>query len=63
MGQKVSPHGLRVGIIKDWSSKWFTKKTDFKNWLVNNRTHKGAAELSLPVSDGGIFYETLVRSL
>ena len=23
MGQKVSPHGLRVGIIKDWSSTWY----------------------------------------
>ncbi|MDP4118381.1 MAG: 30S ribosomal protein S3, partial [Bacillota bacterium] len=23
MGQKVHPHGLRVGVIKDWDSKWF----------------------------------------
>ncbi|NMA94174.1 MAG: 30S ribosomal protein S3, partial [Clostridiales bacterium] len=23
MGQKVSPHGLRVGVIKDWDSKWY----------------------------------------
>lgn len=23
MGQKMDPHGLRVGIIKDWSSKWY----------------------------------------
>ncbi|MDD6043668.1 MAG: 30S ribosomal protein S3, partial [Eubacteriaceae bacterium] len=23
MGQKVSPHGLRVGVIKDWNSKWY----------------------------------------
>lgn len=29
MGQKVSPHGLRVGIIKDWDSKWFAAKKDF----------------------------------
>ena len=29
MGQKVNPHGLRVGIIKDWSSHWFTDKKDF----------------------------------
>lgn len=26
MGQKVNPHGLRVGIIKDWDSKWFADK-------------------------------------
>ena len=26
MGQKVNPHGLRVGVIKDWDSRWFTSK-------------------------------------
>ena len=29
MGQKVNPHGLRVGIIKDWDSRWFVEKKDF----------------------------------
>ena len=29
MGQKVDPHGLRVGIIKDWDSHWFVEKKDF----------------------------------
>ena len=29
MGQKVNPHGLRVGIIKDWYSQWFVEKKDF----------------------------------
>ena len=29
MGQKVNPHGLRVGIIKDWDSKWIAGKKDF----------------------------------
>ena len=29
MGQKVNPHGLRVGVIKDWSSHWFADKKDF----------------------------------
>ncbi|MBN2796173.1 MAG: 30S ribosomal protein S3 [Clostridia bacterium] len=29
MGQKVSPHGLRVGIIKDWDSKWYANKKNF----------------------------------
>ncbi len=32
MGQKVNPHGLRVGIIKDWESKWFSEK-DFQAFL------------------------------
>ena len=36
MGQKVSPHGLRVGIIKDWSSKWYANKQDFADYLVED---------------------------
>lgn len=36
MGQKVSPHGLRVGIIKDWSSTWYANKQDFSNNLVED---------------------------
>ena len=26
MGQKVNPHGLRVGVIKDWDSKWYAEE-------------------------------------
>jgi len=36
MGQKVSPHGLRVGIIKDWDSKWYADKKDFANFLIED---------------------------
>ena len=36
MGQKVSPHGLRVGIIKDWSSKWYASKDTFADYLVED---------------------------
>lgn len=36
MGQKVSPHGLRVGIIKDWSSTWYANKKDFSDNLVED---------------------------
>ena len=38
MGQKVNPHGLRVGIIKDWDSKWYadTKNEEFANNLVED---------------------------
>ncbi|MCC8028359.1 MAG: 30S ribosomal protein S3 [Lachnospiraceae bacterium] len=35
MGQKVNPHGLRVGIIKDWSSKWYAEK-DFADCLAED---------------------------
>jgi small subunit ribosomal protein S3 len=33
MGQKVSPHGLRVGVIKDWDSRWYANKRDFSELL------------------------------
>jgi len=36
MGQKVNPHGLRVGIIKDWDSRWFAVKKDFGDTLVED---------------------------
>ena len=36
MGQKVSPHGLRVGVIKDWDSKWYADKAKFADFLVED---------------------------
>ena len=33
MGQKVSPHGLRVGINRDWDSRWFATKNDYDRFL------------------------------
>ena len=36
MGQKVSPHGLRVGGIKDWDSKWYADKKNFADFLVED---------------------------
>lgn len=35
MGQKVNPHGLRVGIIKEWNSKWYADK-EFADYLVED---------------------------
>ena len=36
MGQKVSPHGLRVGVIKDWDSKWYADKANFADYLAED---------------------------
>lgn len=36
MGQKVNPHGIRVGVIKDWDSRWFASKKDFGDTLVED---------------------------
>ena len=37
MGQKVNPHGLRVGIIKDWDSKWYAPDHQFGDLLVEDK--------------------------
>ena len=36
MGQKVNPHGLRVGVIKDWDSRWFVKDNELGDTLVSD---------------------------
>ena len=36
MGQKVHPHGLRVGVIKDWDSKWYADKKTFGENLAED---------------------------
>ena len=36
MGQKVNPHGLRVGVIKDWDSKWYADSKHYSDYLVED---------------------------
>lgn len=36
MGQKINPTGLRVGVIKDWESRWYAKNADFGDMLVED---------------------------
>ena len=36
MGQKVNPHGVRVGVIKDWDSKWYANSQNFSDYLVED---------------------------
>ena len=38
MGQKVNPHGFRVGVIKNWDSRWFAGKKEFGDLLVEDHT-------------------------
>ena len=33
MGQKVNPHGLRVGVIADWNTTWYADKKEFSKFL------------------------------
>lgn len=36
MGQKVHPHGFRVGVIKDWDARWIAKKRNFADYIVED---------------------------
>ena len=36
MGQKMDPNGLRLGIIKDWNSKWYADSKNFADYLVED---------------------------
>ena len=51
MGQKVNPHGLRVGIIKDWDSRWYSEK-EFADFLVED--HKIREYLKKKLYSAGI---------
>ena len=51
MGQKVNPHGLRVGVIKDWDSKWYAE-ADFADNLVED--HKIRVYLNKKLYSAGV---------
>ena len=38
MGQKVNPHGLRVGVIQDWNAKWIADKKNFAAYIKEDDT-------------------------
>ena len=50
MGQKMDPHGLRVGIIKDWSSKWYADSKNFADYLVEDQKIREYVKKKLYVS-------------
>ena len=50
MGQKMHPHGLRVGVIKDWSSKWYADSRNFSDYLVEDHKIREYVKKKLFVS-------------
>ena len=52
MGQKVNPHGLRVGVIKNWDSRWFAKDEVFGDTLVSD--YKLRKYLKAKLQDAGV---------
>ena len=53
MGQKVNPHGLRVGIIKDWDSKWYADKKDFGDLLVEDNEIRKYIKKTVVINEDG----------
>ena len=47
MGQKVNPHGLRVGVIKDWNAKWYADKKNFADNLIEDHKIREFVEKDL----------------
>ena len=45
MGQKVNPHGFRVGVNKNWNSKWFADKSNFADFLVEDNKVRNYVKL------------------
>lgn len=52
MGQKVNPHGLRVGIISDWDSRWYAEQGEFAENLIED--HKIREFLKKKLKEAGI---------
>ena len=51
MGQKVNPHGFRVGVNKNWNSKWFADKSNFADFLVEDNKVRNYVKKKLYAAD------------
>ena len=64
MGQKVNPHGLRVGVIKDWDSRWYAREDkvgdmivedyNIRKYLKNKLYSAGVAKIEIERSNGKV---------
>ncbi len=64
MGQKVHPHGLRVGVIKDWDSRWFANDQDFGDYLVEDyKIRKFLKKLLFPAGISKIEIERTAKRI
>ena len=55
MGQKVNPHGLRVGVIKDWDSRWYAREDKVGDLIVE--------DYNIRRFTSGYFLSGLIRGL
>ena len=65
MGQKVNPHGLRVGVIKDWDSKWYAGKENFADYLAEDYKVRTFIKKNLYITHLGVIFQkiSLIESL
>ena len=61
MGQKVNPHGARVGVIKDWSTRWYADKKHFADNLVSDA--KLRKMIKNPDTDAQLVAENIAAQL
>ena len=59
MGQKVNPHGLRVGVIKDWDSKWYAESSiadylvedyNIRKFLIKKLYSAGVSKIEIEIA-------------
>lgn len=60
MGQKVNPHGMRVGIISGWEAQWYANKQDFSKYILED--HKIRTFINKKYANYGISRVTIERS-
>jgi small subunit ribosomal protein S3 len=60
MGQKIHPHGFRVGINKDWDTRWFASRKDFANFLIED--HKIRVFLKKKLFPAGVSHIEIERA-
>ena len=58
MGQKVDPNGLRTGVIKSWSSKWYADKAHFADNIVEDNVFENESLGYGAICVDGVFNET-----
>lgn len=50
MGQKVNPHGFRVGVIKDWDTRWYANKKDFAKYILQDNMIRNYVHSKLKIA-------------
>lgn len=58
MGQKVNPHGLRIGIIKDWDSKWYND-AEFADFYVEDYVCGNCLQTKFRTKDWDAYFEKI----